>query len=433
MKVTMVGENKTFWVFFFVALLIFSLTGISWGEENDPYLKSLVKEVISRNPDLARMREHKSAKEHRVSPAGTLPDPMVGIGITNLRVDDFDMGKEAMTSKDIFFSQSFPFPGKLSFKEEIADIQSKQAGMTVKEFTNLLAYKTERSYFSFYEVTKSIAITEKTKSVLEQFIEITRQRYAVGQALQQDIFKAQTALLNVKRRLFRLEQMRVKAVALINTLRSMPVNEKVKVPSSLPFSEVTLSKKDLLQGAKEYNPTLSRIRLAVNEGEKRVSLAKRQLYPDFTLSTRYRQREKRSDFVTASFTLKIPLYAWSKQKELIRSDTFFLKSRQRALDSYIDTLEFQVEKIWADLLSLKNRITLLEGGVIPEAREEVNAGMSAYTVGKLEFISLLSSELNFFKYELELAGLRNRYNERVAKLWHIIVGKDLTHIEVHDE
>ncbi len=427
------AENKTFWAFFFVSILIFFLTGISWGDESVPYVKTLVKEMIARNPDLAKMREHRSAKEHRVSPAGTLPDPMVGVGITNMRVDDFDFGREAMTSKDIFFSQSFPFPGKLSLKKEIADIQAKQAGMTVQEFTNLLSYKTERSYYWYYEVTKSIAITEETKTVLEQFVEITRQRYAVGKALQQDIFKAQAALLNVKRRLFTLDQMRVEAVALINTLRSMPVDEKVKVPSSLPFSEVTLSKKDLLKGAKEHNPALLRLRLAVNEGKKRVSLAKMQLLPDFTLSARYRQREMRSDFATGALTLKIPLYAWSKQRELIKSDTFMLNSRQRALDSYIDTLAFQVEKIGADLFSLKNRITLLEGGVIPEAREEVNAAMSAYTVGKLEFISLLSSELNLFKYELELAGLRTRYNERVAKLWHIVVGKDLTTNEVHDE
>jgi len=45
----------------------------------------------------------------------------------------------------------------------------------------------------------------------------------------------------------------------------------------------------------------------------------------------------------------------------------------------------------------------------------------------------LSSELNLFKYELELAGLLNRYNERVAKLWYIVVGKDLTTHEVRDE
>jgi len=377
MKEKKVAENKTVRAIFFVSLFFFLLAGISFGEDSGPYLETLIKEVISRNPDLAKMREHRSAKEHRVSPMGTLPDPLVGIGLTNLRVDDFDIGREAMTSKDIFFSQSFPFPGKLSLKEEIADIQSKQAGMTVKEFSNLLVYKTERSYFWYYEVTKSIAITEKTKTVLEQFVEITRQRYAVGKALQQDVFKAQTSLLNVKRRLFALEQMRVEAVALINTLRSMPVDEKVKVPSSLPLLEVTLSKKDLLQGAEENNPTLSRLRLEVNEGEKRVSLAKRELYPDFILSTRYRQREKRSDFVTAALTLKIPLYQGRKQKELIRSDTFFLKSKESALNSYVDSLEFQVEKIKADLFSVKNRITLLKGGVIPEAEEEVNAAMSS--------------------------------------------------------
>ncbi len=58
--------------------------------------------------------------------------------------------------------------------------------------------------------------------------------------------------------------------------------------------------------------------------------------------------------------------------------------------------------------------------------------MSAYTVGKLEFISLVSAEIDLFKYELELSALTSKYNERVAELW-MVIGKTLGKKEVSDE
>jgi outer membrane protein TolC len=419
----------------FFLCLIFStfIPGVSYGEpEGYQPLESLISEVIARNPELKNLGAEKQAKAHLVSPAGTLPDPKIGFGITNMRVDDFDLGREAMTSKDIFLIQSFPFPGKLSLKEEIASLSSKSAGMSVRELENLLKYKTRKAYYAYFEVYRSINITEKTKLVLKQFLEITRQRYSVGRALQQDIFKAQTAILNVQRRLFDLEKMRVKVLALINTLRSRPVDLSLEAPSRLPVEDVPFSQEDLVNGAVKYNPTLGKIKISIDKADRKANLSRRNLYPDFALSARYRQRETRSDFLTGAVTLTIPLYAGSKQKENIESSEYFLKSRERKYDSYLNTIKYEIRSINAELNSLNKKITLLKGGILPEAREAVNSSMSAYTVGKVEFISLLTSELDLFRYELELAKLVNRYNERKARLWNV-VGTKLPAREVSDE
>jgi cobalt-zinc-cadmium efflux system outer membrane protein len=81
---------------------------------------------------------------------------------------------------------------------------------------------------------------------------------------------------------------------------------------------------------------------------------------------------------------------------------------------------------------LKNRISLLDSAILPEARNTVESAMSAYTVGKLEFISLVSAEIDLFKYELELSALTSKYNERVAELW-MVIGKTLGKKEVSNE
>jgi outer membrane protein TolC len=436
-----INRRRRFISALFLILLFFNGQGIALGSDNDTYLEGLIKEVLERNPDLIKAREKKSATEHLVLPSGTLPDPNVGFSFSNFPTDTFDFDQEPMTSFDLFFTQKFPFPGKLSLKEEIAEIRSQQAGKTVSELENMLIYRTRRAYFRLYDISQAINITKKTRAILKQILGVAKQRYAVGKALQQDVFRAQTAVSNIDRRLFDLDKMRIEIIALINTLRSKQVDTDVTVTRRLPIDEIGYSEEELVESAKQWNPTLARLQLKIVEGEKGVSLARRELYPDFALSTRYRFREDRSDFLTGAVTryrfredrsdfltgavtLTVPLYASRKQKEIISSRKFELKSTENGYESYLDLISFNVREIKSDLFSLKNRISLLDSAILPEARNTVESAMSAYTVGKLEFLSLVSAELAMFKYELELSALKSKYNERVAELW-MVTGKTL--------
>ncbi len=415
--------RRTFSVILCLFALVNALRGQAAGADTDAYLDALVAEVLKRNPALIEVRERSSASGHLVLPAGSLPDPQVGFSFSNFPTDTFAFDQEPMTSFDLFFTQKFPFPGKLSLKEEIADIRAKQAGKSVSEFENMLVYRTKRAYFRLYEVVRSIEITKKTQTVLKEFLGVAQQRYAVGKALQQDVLRAQTALSNIERRLFDLDKMRIEMIALINTFRARDVNTPVEVPQELPVDETGYSEEELLEMAKGFNPTLSRLALKVDEGEKSVSLAERELYPDFALSTRYRVREDRPDFLTGAVTLTVPLYAARKQKELISSRRFELNSRANAYESYMDQVIFHIRDIKSDLFSLQNRISLLISAVLPEARNTVQSALSSYRVGKLEFNSLVSAELDLFRYELELENHRGRYNEKVAELW-MVAGKN---------
>ncbi len=81
---------------------------------------------------------------------------------------------------------------------------------------------------------------------------------------------------------------------------------------------------------------------------------------------------------------------------------------------------------------MRNRISLLDSAIIPAGKNTVESALSAYRVGKLEFNSLVSAEIDLFRYELERAAHVSRYNERIAELW-MVIGKTLTPKEVSDE
>ncbi len=108
--------RRTFSVILCLFALVNALRGQATGADTDAYLDALVAEVLKRNPALIEVRERSSASGHLVLPAGSLPDPQVGFSFSNFPTDTFAFDQEPMTSFDLFFTQKFPFPGKLSLK-----------------------------------------------------------------------------------------------------------------------------------------------------------------------------------------------------------------------------------------------------------------------------------------------------------------------------
>ena len=80
---------------------------------------ALVVEALARNPDLAAARLEAAASRARISPAGTLADPMVTMNYENDGTSP-SLGVEPMTRLQFMAQQAIPFPGKLGLQERVA-------------------------------------------------------------------------------------------------------------------------------------------------------------------------------------------------------------------------------------------------------------------------------------------------------------------------
>ncbi|HED11921.1 MAG TPA: transporter, partial [Caldithrix abyssi] len=105
------------WLFF---LLICVGIGVGQETKNVLVLENLIEEGLENNPQVKAFYTKSRADEARVPQAGSLPDPMVSLNVLNLPVDNFVFDQEPMTGKQLAVKQTFPFPGKLSLKENIA-------------------------------------------------------------------------------------------------------------------------------------------------------------------------------------------------------------------------------------------------------------------------------------------------------------------------
>jgi outer membrane protein TolC len=426
------GRIRRNWIFlvlfFLITLSLPALAGETAGDGD--ILRSLVREALERNPDLQSTQFTAEAKDQRILPAGSLPDPMLSLAYANLPVDDFSLDKEPMTSRNIGFTQAFPFPGKLSLKEEIARLDAVQAADRVESLENLVRFRVKKDFFLLLQNREVTRLAEKNKALLGGLLAVANSRYSVGKAPQQDLFKAQVEISRLENMLIALRKKRVELLADLNTLRNRPVGEAVDLPQSYTMPEVLYSEEELLEIAKESNPDLKRKEDAVRQKETALKLANKQILPDFQIGAVYRFREdapsgvERPDFFTAQVMVSVPIWHGRKQDKEVEATVRDLSSGKSSYQETWNAIRNRIRDITADIAALKASLSLFDTGLLPQAKESVASSLSAYQVGKVEFASVLLGQIALYQQEIEREKTAQALSIRAAQL-ELVVGKEL--------
>src|SRR3989449_9060006 len=79
----------------------------------DSVLQSLVAEALDRNPTVAQRQAAVRAATLRIRPAGSLPDPMLSVGVMDLLLPNFEFNRSDFTEVDVELGQEVPWPGSL--------------------------------------------------------------------------------------------------------------------------------------------------------------------------------------------------------------------------------------------------------------------------------------------------------------------------------
>jgi cobalt-zinc-cadmium efflux system outer membrane protein len=414
------------------SLIIFSLSFfliLSNGYSQNVLLVELIQEAIDNNAQLKAFYHSYQQTEAKIQQAGSLPDPILFFNLINLPVNSFDFDREPMTGKQISLTQHFPFPGKLGVKERIAKENSSIANEKYQELRNHIIKEVKNRYFNLFFIDKSIETTKKNRALLQEFVKIAETRYSVGKGLQQDVLKAQVELSNMTDRLINLEQKRETVEAQLNTLLNRPVESEAGNTIEPEFIPLTKDFKDMKALTLKNRPLIKAWEAMKIQSDQKISLAKREYLPDFSIIIAYTQREVLQsgmggvDFFSGGVSLNVPLYFWRKQAKKVQETEYEKKSVE---EQYV-YIQNQV------LLDLDNRLTdtqknaklidLYKTGIIPQASQSLESAMTGYQTDKVDFLTLVSNQMTLFNYELDYFRVLSDYNKNIAELEFIVGGR----------
>jgi len=406
------------YLFFF--LILIPLSSQAQSEKTFLNVDQLVDEAIQNNPEILAAKQKWEVYKEKVPQARALPDPMLGFGIISLPTN-FSFRDEDMTMKEISISQMFPFYGKRRLMGEMAGKESEAVFNEIQEKANRIIKEVKSAYYDLSHNYRTTEVTQRNKRILEDFAKIAETRYAVGEGIQQDVFKAHVEVSKMVDDLIMLGQRKRALEAKLNALLNRPPETSVGEPEEVVFRKFPLTIEELQKMALEMNPTLMGMKKMIEAKEKAHALAKREFYPDFNFKFAYGQRDngpdmKRRDMLTGMVEMNIPIFYKSKQDRKVAET----KAEILATEAQYRAMKNEVLFMITDMASMIQRgerqIDLYKTGIIPQASLQINSAMSAYRVNRADFMTLLDSQMTLYKYELEYHQALTEYEKNVANL-----------------
>ena len=375
-------------------------------------VEDYVRLALARNPDITRARHEVEAALAEVPQVTSLDDPRLMVSPVGEMAQTAAGEVGVMTS----LSQELPFPGKLRARGEAAMAEARVARAELTETRLRIVGDTRRVYWGYYDAAQSIAVIERSRSLLEQFEQSAQAAYAAGRVPQQDVLRAQVELAELTNELLTLRQRLEASQARLNALMDRPVDAPLPPPGPSEARDIELSLDQVLDLAKQTNPELLRIRQQIAAARQRLDLAELQRWPDLTAAVNYNLVE--DEGLVASPTgddqwwldLGINLPIWTEKYDAAERE-----ARHRILAALADLHRAHnhhaahLRDLLADVDTEQRLVALFRDELIPKSQQALDASLAAYQAGDLEFANIIDHWQNLLRY-------RQLYHTAVADL-----------------
>lgn len=386
-------------------------------------LKAATEQAVQDNPDLAQMQARAQAMAAIPSQMGALPDPEISFNAMSLPVKTFNIAQEDMTQLGAGISQAFPFPGKLALREQAAAFEAEAASQSVTEVRWRLLSEVKTTWWLIFYLDRAIQIIDSNHALLQQFVQIARTKYEVGEGLQQDVLLAQLELSKLLDQQLQLKASRRNAAASLNALLDKPANEEIRLPEKIEAQLPSIKQETrLYQQAESSRAVLEGNRLGINAAQSRLDLAKKDYLPDFNLGASYGARantpdgDRRADLLSLGLSMNVPIFAAQKQAKAVDQRTSELMQEKYALQDQWNKVRVQISQSYNDYRRAKDQVVLFETGIVPQARQTVASMLAGYRVNKVDFLNLVRSQITLFEYETQYWKAFTEANQSLAQL-----------------
>lgn len=379
-----------------------------------------VRYALYNSPKVEAAYQRWVAAAERLPQVRALPDPRVNFGFFLDEVETRTGAQQARVS----VSQSFPWPGLLSDREDAAAMAARAAW---RQFEAARLEVTERVVEALHEVAyldAAIRITSENLELLTSFEEIVRARYRVGSGSHPELVRVQVELGQLEDRLAQLRAMRPTYVADLNAALNRSTDAPVAKVAELPGRVASVDGPALAEIARRSNPVLLALDERIEEQRIRGDVARKEGLPDFTVGLDYivtdeaidrSIAESGDDPILLSFGIAVPL--WREKYDAGVREALARRlavSYERADEA--NRITASIQRAWFEHTDADRRVRLFETTLIPKAEESLRATLAGFRAGDTGFLDLLDTERTLLEFAVSAERARADRGQALARL-----------------
>ncbi|MBP1733184.1 MAG: putative chemiosmotic efflux system protein [Deltaproteobacteria bacterium] len=374
-------------------------------------LQPLIEEALQRNREILAMESRVAASRYRTSQAESLPDPMFMFGYQNEGLSTYNYGDSPDAKWMFEVSQMFPFAGKrgLRGKMAAADAESLRSFYEAQRL-KVIARVTEL-FYDLFQVHKNLEVLGVRAEILSKIEEAALARYSAGMASQQDVIMAQAE----KYMLLEKEEMLRQKIPSLEAMLSLSLGRESYMPLGVPAPPPVTMKYE--SGPDELIKQAYAKQNMLASAETKVSMAKREYFPDVTLNAGVETRGGEfGDMYRATSTINIPLYFKTKQEPAVREAEAGLQESKHELEATKLMIASAIRENYAMIKSAERLMDLYRNALILKATQDFDLSLSQYTSGRMEAGGVIAKLKALLDFDLSYWSQYSEREKAVARV-----------------
>ncbi|HEX6098759.1 MAG TPA: TolC family protein [Thermoanaerobaculia bacterium] len=376
-------------------LLLFAALPAAALDFNDP--RAVVAAALETHPTLTRMRAEAAAARERVTPAGSLPNPMLMAGLQNKQVDLRD--DEMMTMYMVGISQTMVRPGKRDALRAAAELEAQAADRQADSARAEIERDVLLAWYDLATADAQLSATAQVREMIDAVIAAARVRYEVGSGMQADVIRAQLQGSDLDHETLRLRGRRRAAATRLLSLLGLSVETgipRVAMPEGTDDLAI-----DAPAAPPDDHPAILALQAEVERAEEEIRLARLDLRPDLDLEAQYGYRAMERDMFSVTARIELPLRA----KQLIEPRVREAALRRDAAKNRIDELRRELITAMAEAAVAHEEATsqmkFHHEVLVPQAQLAFESTLAAYQTGNAPFDAILTTETDYLRLRMQ--------------------------------
>jgi outer membrane protein, heavy metal efflux system len=356
-------------------------------------VEQIVAEVLSNNPSLKAARADWEAATERIPQARAWDDPRAGVDATAGRF--VDVPANSFTDNKYFVEQAIPLSGKNRLRGKAATADAAVALAELRRRELDLTASARMAFYRLAGACEQLSLNRRNAALLQQFVEISRNKYEVGTKSESDVLTAETELGKQEETRFDFERQISDAQSQLNVLMNRPARAPLGTPAPLVFAPLELLEDNIQSMALSHRPELLVAQRRIDAAKSRLTIAKRDWIPEPSLSveaSQYNQSSQAISEVVAGISFNLPWFHRSKYSAAVRENKKMLESAEQDLEA----LQMQTLGLVRDHLkkieTLHHHAELFRSKLIPLAEQNITATRLGYENNKTGFLNLLEAQ-----------------------------------------
>lgn len=448
--------GRSFVARWFIALVLTSAAPASElpGQNADERLKTLLSIGDSTNPSISAARSRLLAARARVRPSGEWPDPMLMTGILNLPLGrmtpEYGSGKQLpgddMTMKMIGIEQTIPYPGKLSLRRKVLELEAVAADAALSGTRREIARDIKTSFYELAYLNRSREIVRNSASTLAAIVQVAEANYATGTSGQQDVLRARVESARLGEMASGIEEQNRMARADLDALLDRNVDNGSQTAAAIPariaeaavpndasqirFVSDTLGARvadsplpslgTLQELALRNNAPLREADANIAAEAARVSLVQKGFKPDFDVSLQYGQRTQRPDMVSAVVSIPLSIHRGARQNQEVAEARSQLAAAQGEYRVEANRVRAEVAKLVSEVERNRTQLALYRKAILPQSAAAIGSSLASYRSGKGDLLSVLNNQSTLQTYQIAELRAMTDFAKAIAGLEAIL-------------